>query len=195
MRTFRSEIETRSSLIRNAQRMDSSAWNQLSTIYAPVVYNWSRVAGLQPADAAEIVQEVFHSVFLHLGSYQQNSFRGWLWIVTRNAIYSQHRQSKQRPGVSGGSDFLEVMQNLPKEDAPPSEEPHPGKTSEQIVQNALSLIRDDFGERTWKAFWMSAIEQQSYREISEQLGMKEGTVRQARYRVTQRLKEMLEMIE
>jgi RNA polymerase sigma-70 factor (ECF subfamily) len=196
MRTFRSEIETSSSLIRHAQQMDSSAWDQLSKVYAPVVYNWSRVAGLQPDDAAEIVQDVFHSVFLNLGRFEANSFRGWLWIVTRNAIYYQHRQDKQRPKAAGGTDFHDLMQNIPREEPHSvSEEPNPGRTSQQIVQKALDLIRDDFSERTWNAFWFTAIEQKSYSEVAKELSMREGAVRQARYRVTQRLKETLEMID
>ena len=53
---------TSTSLIRNAKANDAQAWHRLVHAYGRRVYRWGRLAGLQPADASNIVQEVLRSV-------------------------------------------------------------------------------------------------------------------------------------
>ncbi|MDP7020026.1 MAG: sigma-70 family RNA polymerase sigma factor [Pirellulaceae bacterium] len=67
---------------------DETAWPRLVNIYGPLVYRWSRAAGLQPDDAGDVVQDVFGAVHACLPSFrrdrQSDSFRGWLWSISRN---------------------------------------------------------------------------------------------------------------
>ncbi len=60
------------------------------------------------------------------------------------------------------------------------------------MQPALDAARASFDKQTWKCFWLVAREGHSAVEVAEQLGMKPAAVRQAKYRVTQRLRRDLE---
>jgi RNA polymerase sigma-70 factor (ECF subfamily) len=60
-----------------------------------------------------------------------------------------------------------------------------------IVNRTLDLIRPEFEERTWLAFWRAAVEGQQSGVVAEALGMKPGGVRQAKSRVLHRLREEL----
>src|SRR5215475_2790981 len=54
---------TRASLlVRLRDPHDKDAWGQFVQLYAPVVYGFARKRGLQDADAADLMQEVFRSV-------------------------------------------------------------------------------------------------------------------------------------
>jgi RNA polymerase sigma-70 factor (ECF subfamily) len=53
---------------------------------------------------------------------------------------------------------------------------------------ALELIRSEFQERTWTAFWRLTVEGHTAAEIGAELGMKSNSVRQAKFRVMQRLR-------
>jgi DNA-directed RNA polymerase specialized sigma24 family protein len=52
------EPPTSTSLLRGAAHDDRGAWHRLVATYSPLVYAWSRRAGLQPSDASDLVQEV-----------------------------------------------------------------------------------------------------------------------------------------
>ena len=55
--------ETRASLIvRLPDPADTRAWDEFAAVYAPLVYRLARRHGLQPADADDLVQEVFSAV-------------------------------------------------------------------------------------------------------------------------------------
>ena len=53
----------------------------------------------------------------------------------------------------------------------------------------MSLVRDQFEERTWRAFWRVAVEDRSPSEVAEELGITANAVRQAKSRVLRRLRE------
>ena len=60
------------------------------------------------------------------------------------------------------------------------------------MQFALDAARGSFDERTWQCFWLVVMEGNSAVEVAKQLGMRPAAVRQAKYRVTQRLRRDLE---
>jgi RNA polymerase sigma-70 factor (ECF subfamily) len=53
------------------------------------------------------------------------------------------------------------------------------------------LIRGEFEEHTWQAFWLSAVEERSAAEIGSQLHMTAAAVRNAKYKVLHRLRDEL----
>ena len=52
------EPSTPYSLLLAARDGQPEAWNRLVHLYGPLVYRWSRRAGLQSSDAADITQDV-----------------------------------------------------------------------------------------------------------------------------------------
>jgi RNA polymerase sigma-70 factor (ECF subfamily) len=90
---------TSSSLLERAKSRDPDAWRWLAEFYGPLVYNWARAAGLQPSDAADVAQEVFRSVSVKLADFRHDrthdSFRGWLWTITRNKVRDYHFQRRR----------------------------------------------------------------------------------------------------
>jgi RNA polymerase sigma-70 factor (ECF subfamily) len=143
-------------LIARAKAGDAVAWNQLAELYGPTVYRWSRQAGLQDSDAADVMQDVFRDVARGLDGFRkqrpEDSFRGWLWTITRNQLRRFFYRANQQPNATGGSEAYQQMQQaadiLEMESLP--DESHV-RTS--VVQRALELIRGEFQDRTWQAFF------------------------------------------
>ena len=71
--------------------------------------------------------------------------------------------------------------DVPEED-PPSE-------LEALRRRALELVRGQVAERTWQAFWLTAIEGHDSAEVAASLEVSATTVRMAKSRVLHRLKE------
>ena len=57
----------------------------------------------------------------------------------------------------------------------------------------MELVRTEFEDKTWRAFWRATIDGQQAADIAEELQMTPKAVRQAKYRVLRRLR--LEMDE
>jgi len=55
----------------------------------------------------------------------------------------------------------------------------------------LELVRGEFEERTWQAFWRAAVQGQAPADIATDLGMSPAAVRKVKSRVLRRLREEL----
>jgi RNA polymerase sigma-70 factor (ECF subfamily) len=185
---------TSRSLLERVRADDASAWDRLVELYAPLVYQWCRRWDLQEQDVADIFQEVFQSVAAHIGSFRKekpaDTFRGWLRTITRNKVLDHFRRLGREPAGVGGTDAQLQLAQLP---APEEESSSKQETDAErsLFRRGLELIRGDFEERTWLAFWRTAVEGRPAREVGDELGMSPGAVRVAKSRVLQRLREEL----
>ena len=196
------------SLLRRVRTRDADAWERLCSLYGPIVYGWCRRAGLQDSDAADATQDVFRTVFRSIGDFRGHggeagdapagSFRGWLWVITRNQVRFHFRRQETVPLAFGGSDarnrFTEqaevtVTQSIADADDP---EPDAAATRCRIVHAALELVRGDFNPTTWAAFTRVTLQGHSPQEVAADLGMTENAVRQAKFRVLRRLRDELD---
>ena len=66
------ESRTSTSLLLRAQADDEDAWRQLVETYSRRIYRWCRQAGLQPADAGNVVQEVLQALARKLPDFRRD---------------------------------------------------------------------------------------------------------------------------
>jgi len=162
-----------------------------------MTYAWCRRAGLGADDTADVCQEVFTAVAAHITEFRRDrpndSFRGWLWTISRNKITDHFRRCQLRVQVQGGTDAQRQLAQIPDflqdlSSATDSSE----CDDDQLEQRALVLLRGEFEDRTWQAFWRMTVEGHSAAEIADDLGMTKKAVRQAKFRVLQRLRQELD---
>ncbi len=188
---------TSRSLLVRLRDNDSDAWDRLVTLYAPLVYFWCRKLGLADQDTPDVVQEVFKSVTTGIDRFRkdrpQDTFRGWLRTITRSKAADHYRRQSRQPEAAGGSAALRQMTEFPDAiDTESDDEP----VYHGLFLRACDLIRTDFKENTWKAFWRVVVDGQSPKDVADELSMQPGTVRVAKSRVLQRLRqEMGELLE
>jgi RNA polymerase sigma-70 factor (ECF subfamily) len=177
-----------SSLLSWVRARDPNAWERLSSLYGPLVYSWARRQGLQDADAADVVQDVFATVAARIDDFRRDApgatFRGWLWVIARNKL-GDHFRRAARPQAAGGTEAQERFQQVCAPSADSVELPS------SLVQAALQILRTEFEDRTWQAFWRSAVDGHATADIAHDLGMTPRAVRQAKHRVLRRLRAEL----
>lgn len=183
------QTRTSLSLIERVRESDPKGWNRLVQLYAPMIYSWCRQLGLQPSDAEDIGQDVFGAVATSIGSFvhagKPGAFRSWLWTITRNKIRDAYRKDNRRPTAIGGTDFQAKVNQVPDLTVePPSDVVY----ERGLVQRALDQLRDDFEESSLQCFYRMVVDGESASEIGRSLGMTSQGVRQAKYRVVQRLR-------
>jgi RNA polymerase sigma-70 factor (ECF subfamily) len=186
---------TSRSLLERVKADDAAAWDRLVSLYAPLVLHWCRRWDLQEQDVADVFQEVFQAVAAHIAGFRKqregDTFRGWLRTITHHKVQDHFRRLGREPGGVGGTDaqvrLAQVPAPAPSEDDGAGAEP----AERSLFHRALELIRSDFEERTWQAFWRTTVEGQAAKDVASDLGMTPGAVRVAKCRVLQRLREEL----
>ena len=187
---------TDNGLIEGIRANDEQAWSRFVDEYSPLIYVWCRHCDLQPADTLDVSQQVFQAVSRSISTFTRRSgdgsFRGWLFIITKNLIRNHLTRTLRGPRPQGGTSIqIQLLQEPDLVD----EESLSGTSStvcDSSMQSALDAARASFDERTWKCFWLVVVEGISPVEVAKQLEMRPGTVRQAKYRVSQRLRRDLE---
>jgi RNA polymerase sigma-70 factor (ECF subfamily) len=182
-----------STLLRAVRQHDPEAWERLVHLFSPLIYDWCRQQSLQASDAADVMQEVFRAVMKGVDTFRRrrpgDSFRGWLWKITRNKVRDHYRDRAARPTAFGGADAVRRLEMVPDEEPSSSAADSGSGASYSLYQRALELLREHFEERTWTAFWRVAIERDSTADVAADLGMTTGAVRKAKARVLRRLRE------
>jgi RNA polymerase sigma-70 factor (ECF subfamily) len=183
-----------SSLLERLRLREPEAWQRLVRLYYPLVHEWCRRAGLQPADAADVAQEVFRALAGGVERFQRdegrNSFRGWLFGITRRQLLAYHRHQRDRPAASGGTEAQRRMVETPETpcDERSDLSEAPGERA-GLVRRALALVRRDVEEHTWQAFWRCAVEGHAPADVAADLGVSVNTVYLAKARLLRRLRE------
>ena len=105
------------------------------------------------------------------------------------------RRRGGRPQALGGSTAHQQLQQLPDQAPEHSDEAHCHQVRSELAQRALTLMQQDFEERTWQAFWKTAVEQKTAPHAAEELGISVAAVYMAKSRVLRRLREELDGLD
>jgi RNA polymerase sigma-70 factor (ECF subfamily) len=189
---------TPSSLIVGIRNREAAAWQRFNVVFGSLIYGWLRRKGLQPADAADVVQEVQRSVLLSIDSFRRDrpadSFQGWVWTITQSRLADHFRQrKKEQPAATLQLDAGQVGA-LPG--APDSVDAQPNDWRAELTRRLIKLLEPEFQPSSWQSFWRMVAHGESADQIARDLGISAAAVRQAKYRVLQRLRtELAELTE
>ena len=197
--TLQSTLETPNStsltLIDRIKVHDKEAWERLVTLYTPFLHYWCRRWGVSRADADDVLQEVFQAISQNLKDFRReqtgHSFRGWLRGIARNKALSLRRRHNCGPKagpISIGSHCSFPTRGICSS---PTNERAENEAIGILYEQALKLVRNEFEDRTWQAFWRAVVDGQAPAIIAEDLGVTAAAVRQAKSRVLRRLKVIL----
>ena len=172
------------------------AWRRFVHLYGPVIYRWCRRAGLSSEDAADVLQEVFVAVMLHVSRFRrdtpQDSFGGWLTTITRNKVRDLYRRRCGRAEARGGSTAQRRMAEIPQPTKPDETHIQPdAESAAWLSRHALELIRAEFEPRTWDAFWRTAVDGRPPADVAAELEMSVPAVYMAKSRILRRLRQTM----
>jgi RNA polymerase sigma-70 factor (ECF subfamily) len=189
---------TRASLLRRLRNpQDHEAWVEFVALYEPVIYRVLRRAGLQDADAQEVMQDLLLAVNRNIERWklgaEHGSFRGWLRQVTRNLVVSWVRR-KRRQLATTSVDLNQLLEANVAEDRAESDE-FDAELRRVLFQRASEIVREEVQPQTWQAFYDLAVSGHSVAETASRLGMTAGAVRVAKCRVIARLSSVVEKLE
>jgi RNA polymerase sigma-70 factor (ECF subfamily) len=174
-------------LLERVRGRDFAAWVRIVTLFEPLVHRWCQAWGASREDAEDVAQEVFVAVSSSLDNFQrqgEGSFRAWVRGITRNKLLEHCRRQKGHLAAPGGSTAHQALQKHPD----PLSAEEEAQESSLLYHRVLDLIRSEFEERSWQAFWLTAVEGRATDVVAGQLNMSATAVRVAKCRVLARLR-------
>ena len=190
--------QTRQSLILRLQDRSGDGWTEFLAIYEQAIYGYCRRRGLQDADALDVTQEVLTAVGERVGGWDDDPskgrFRGWLFRVARNIAVDRFVERSRRVAVAGDPNVARMLEELPDDDEARSA----GFWIEyrrRLMHWAAAKVRPDVQERSWRSFWMTAVEGRSPDEVARSLGTTVGGVYTAKCRVFARIRALVSRLD
>jgi len=160
------------SLIQRCLGGDQNAWELIVHQYWRKVFNIAYKFVGKHDEAEDLTQDIFIKIFKSLSTFDRRAnFQTWLISVSRNLCIDHYRSvRKERETIDRQVD--------PNELTPASTDPGPMAALEQ--RDRVTLLRQALGQlpdtlRT--AVLMRDIQEMSYQEIADKLGLPEGTVK------------------
>jgi RNA polymerase sigma-70 factor (ECF subfamily) len=178
-------LRTSATLLARMRQMppDQATWEEFTERYGRKILGWCRRWGLQDADARDVTQTVLLKLVekIHTFVYDpERSFRAWLRTVVRNT-WNDYWDKRGRVIAAGGTNAAAVIHSIEARDdlMKRLEE----EFDREILDEAMSRVRQRVAPHTWRAFEMTALEDCSGAETAKALGMKVATVFVARSKV------------
>ncbi len=143
-----------------------------------IVYGYIFRQCHDPHLAEEITQQTFYNAFLHIKSFRHEcKLSVWLCQIARNELYAHYKKNEK---------FAEIdMESLSKEDDIPTKLEN--EELRLFIMEKIHSLKEPYRE----VFYLRALGELSFREISRILGKPESWVRVTYYRARLQMKEEL----
>jgi len=159
-------------LLDRSRRGDRDAFTSLVLRYQDELYTMALRTTGNPADAADVVQEAFTRAYLNLPRLRGATVRPWLFRVALNCAHDVHRRRVRRP--------VEPLDDSPGGRVVELPDPGLGPEATLLQRERAAAVRDgllglphDFRV----AVVLRDVNQLSYEEMAEALGIPLGTVK------------------
>lgn len=181
------------STLERLRGLDDDAWHRMSIAFAPLVLRWVLRAGLNAEDAKDVVQEVFRGVAGNIATFRRDrpgdTFRGWLFSITKKKLSDFFRQRRKTPLAIGGSGALQALQQIAMDDDPEGLNPDDGMQA--LVQRVFAIIRCEFNEQDLLAFLRIVVAGERPVDVAHEIGCSVNSVYLAKSRILRRLRQEL----
>jgi RNA polymerase sigma-70 factor (ECF subfamily) len=185
-------------LVRLEDRQDERAWGEFVRIYEPVILRLAQARGFQAADAADITQEVFGNVAAAIERWNRKTdrgpFRAWLFTIARNLMINALAKRRRQPAFAGDPEAQAALENQAAtvvDDGDLIDREY----EREVFHFAADEVKGEFRDRSWQAFWRTAVMGETIGIVAAELGMTVGAIYIARSRVMTRLKQRIEEVE
>lgn len=167
-----------------------SAWVEFLARYGPVIVGFARRCGASQQDVDDIVQDVTASFLAVSGEFvydpARGRFRGWLKTCTVRAAVRRAGKNLRFRGVPlDALPEIEAAVELVWDDV----------WEKELVHRALRTLRDSAGDTlSFRAFEQHVLLDRPAGDVANELGTSAENVRQAKSRMTRRLRELVNQL-
>lgn len=183
---------TRASLLlRIRDRGDSIAWGEFDAIYRPMLRRFAASQGLSDAEADDVVQHCMAAIAERISAFdydpRKGRFKGWLRTLVNNRVRNLWRDRREQSAKTGDFERDQARERTP-------EEAFDDIWMQEHLRYCLNSLRKEMQESTMRAFQAYVIDEKPIEVVCKEIGMSEQQVYQIKWRVTQKLSEMMKAL-
>ena len=173
---------------------DQKVWNRFFESYWKLIYHSALKAGLDDADAQEVVQETVITVTKKIGGFDydrnKGSFKGWLMQTTKWKIADQFRKINRTK--SRESDAMsEIIEELPDELAN-VDTFWKDNWQKELFDAAIEKTRDEVNPLYFQIYNRLVVKEIKAKDVARELAVPVSQVYLAKHRVTEAIKKSVE---
>jgi RNA polymerase sigma factor (sigma-70 family) len=197
-------LPTRRTLLTRLRNWDDQeGWREFFETYWRLIYSVAIKAGLNEADAQDIVQETIVAVARKMRRFHYDpaigSFKTWLMLIVRSRIADHLRRRRCRvqtvspaPRDDSGTALIE---QVPDADTPGLEALWELEWKKGLFDAALERVRKKVPAKQFQIFDLCTIQQVSPKTITASLGVSLGQVYLIKHRVGRMVRNELRRLE
>ena len=178
-------------LVKKASGGDVGAFEELVRKYERFVCTTVFSVLHNSEDSFDVSQEVFLKLYHSIGTFKgESSFSSWLYRIAKNAALDCLRKQKSARLVSLTDDEDGDAATMDLPDTSPSADP-----SDAVIlaerKNVLYEAIDELSDEHREIIILRDINDYSYEEIGDMLGIEQGTVKSRLFRAREALRKRL----
>jgi RNA polymerase sigma-70 factor, ECF subfamily len=130
-----------------------------------------RLTNIDPEDAEDLLQEIFLKIYLNLNDFDQElKFSSWAYSIARNQVISNHRKLQVRAeGHSSSLDDESVEKLMSDIDIQKN-------IDAKLQKKKIMKVLDGLDEKYREVLVLKYLEEKNYKEISDIIKKRIGTV-------------------
>jgi len=197
-------IPTRKSLLTRLKNWDDQVgWQEFFDTYWRLIYGVARKAGLNDAEAQDVVQISVITVAKRMkaGMFkydpERGSFKAWLLKLTQSRISDQFRKRQQlaerHPDVPAKTELMEAVPDAAAEEK--LAHCWDAEWRNNLMQVALERIKPRVSMRTFQIFQLHFLKGWPVEKVMETLGVGKAQVYLAKHRLAAMVKKEIAKLE
>ena len=188
---------TRTTMVRGLRDLeDQKVWNRFFESYWKLIYHSARKAGLDDADAQEVVQETVITVTKKIGDFDydrsKGSFKGWLMQTTKWKVLDQFRKinrNANRENLDASENIEQIPDELPDLDSFWKQ-----NWQKELFDAALEKTKGEVNPLYFQIYNRLVIKEKKAKEVARELDVPVSQVYLAKHRVTEAIKKSIEQM-
>jgi RNA polymerase sigma factor (sigma-70 family) len=177
-------------LVKACRRGDENAWNELVDRYQRLIFAIPRRAGLSEEQAADILQEVFLTLFEKLDEIEQpEKIRSWIVTTAKFKTWGTVRSEKGFYSPETEEEMEQEMAGLP-DTSPLADERLIELEQQHLIRTALKEMEERCQKILSRIYLRDAAA--SYAEVAVAIGVGETSISPMRSRCLKKLAKILE---
>lgn len=188
-------LQTRQSLLSRLRDLeDRDSWQTFFDLYWRLLYNVARRAGLDDADAQDVVQDAVMAISREMPQFRydpaRGSFKSWLFRILGRRVADHFRRLYRQPAqVDATPESLEPAAAANLSEAWEQE------WQRSILGAAIARVRAEVNPKHFQVFDYCVLKEWPVAKVAATLGIHAGQVYLARHRVSQAVKRAARRIE
>ena len=197
-------IPTRRSLLSRLKDWDNQdSWREFFNTYWRLIYDFAAKAGLDDADAQDVVQETVISVAKQMQGFKYDpacgSFKAWLMQITRRRIADRLRK-RYRSGDVGALKVEDpstaaLLNEVPDASSSVLEDLWEEEWRRHMADAAMERVKRLVSPEQFQMFEFSVLQRWPAGKVAEALGVTTIQVYMARHRVGKLVKKEIQRLE